>query len=80
VTHSQQLDDPAVRQEDDAFNRWPFSERLADTIASFDARAGAPVIGIYGKWGSGKTSVLNFLTSALADKHGDKPVLHRFNP
>lgn len=54
MTHNQQLDDPAVRQEDDAFNRWPFSERLADTIANFDAGAGAPVIGIYGKWGSGK--------------------------
>jgi hypothetical protein len=80
VTHNQQLDDPAVRQEDDAFNRWPFSERLADTIANFDAGAGAPVIGIYGKWGSGKTSVLNFLKSALADKHADKVVLHPFNP
>src|SRR5438128_2438748 len=80
VTHNQQVDDPAVRQEDDAFNRWPFSERLADTIANFDAGAGAPVIGIYGKWGSGKTSVLNFLKSALADKHGDKVVLHPFNP
>jgi KAP-like P-loop domain-containing protein len=80
VTHNQHLDDPAVRQEDDAFNRWPFSERLADTIANFDTSSGAPVIGIYGKWGSGKTSVLNFLRTALADKYGDKIVLHPFNP
>lgn len=27
-----------------------------------------------------QTSVLNFLKSALADKHGDKVVLHPFNP
>lgn len=80
LTYNQQLDDPAVRQEDDAFNRWPFSKRLADTIANFDGSAGAPVIGIYGKWGSGKTSVLNFLKSALEKEHGDKVVLQPFNP
>ena len=80
MTHNQQLDDPAVRKEDDAFNRWPFSKRLADTIAEFDATEGAPVIGIYGKWGSGKTSVLNFLNSALEEFHPDKVILHPFNP
>jgi predicted KAP-like P-loop ATPase len=80
VAHNQQLDDPAVNEGDDEFNRWRFSERLADTIANFDASGGAPVIGIYGKWGSGKTSVLNFLKASLADKHGDKVVLHPFNP
>lgn len=77
---NRQLDDPAVHKDDDAFNRWPFSQRLAHTIATFDARDGAPVIGIYGKWGSGKTSVLNFLKAALEQEHADKVVLHPFNP
>jgi predicted KAP-like P-loop ATPase len=80
VTRNQELDDPAVRKEDDAFNRWPFSKRLADTIAGFDTSGGAPVIGIYGKWGSGKTSVLNFLQSAVEEHHAGKTVLHPFNP
>lgn len=74
------LDEPATSQAEDAFNRWPFSKRLADTIAEFDATDGAPVIGIYGKWGSGKTSVLNFLNVVLKDQYADKVILHPFNP
>jgi hypothetical protein len=36
------LDNPAQQRQDDEFNRWPFSKRLADTIAAFDASEGAP--------------------------------------
>jgi len=55
------LDNPVHSPEEDEFNRWPFSKRLADTIANFDARGGAPAIGIYGRWGYGKSTVLNFI-------------------
>ncbi|CAL80248.1 hypothetical protein; putative P-loop ATPase (COG4928) [Bradyrhizobium sp. ORS 278] len=77
---NRQLGDPVVHKDDDAFNRWPFSQRLARMIATFDAREGAPVIGIYGKWGSGKTSVLNFLKKVLETEHADQVVLLSFNP
>lgn len=55
------LDNPQTDAAKDAFNRWPFSKRLADLIAGFDMTNGAPVIGIFGKWGYGKSTVLNYI-------------------
>jgi predicted KAP-like P-loop ATPase len=74
------LDNAAVRREEDAFNRWPFSKRLADTIAGFDASDGAPVLGVFGKWGYGKTTVLNFVQGVLETDHGDRVAIFQFNP
>ena len=74
------LDNPAEQQEEDEFNRWPFSERLADTIAGFDASQGAPVLGLFGTWGSGKSTVLNFVRAALEKNHGAHVTVFLFNP
>src|SRR5258705_12876342 len=74
------LDNPGSDPTEDAFNRWPFSKRLADTIAEFDTSNGAPVIGIFGKWGYGKSTVLNYIKRELETTHGDKVVLFEFNP
>jgi ABC-type Na+ transport system ATPase subunit NatA len=63
------LDIPVQSPDEDEFNRWPFSKRLANTIAAFDARAGAPVIGIYGRRGYGKSTVLNFIRTQLEEEH-----------
>jgi hypothetical protein len=74
------LDNPASSREDDQFNRWPFSKRLADTIATFDAHAGAPVFGVFGKWGYGKSSVLNFVMDVLQREYPKKIAVYEFNP
>jgi hypothetical protein len=74
------LDNPRSEPEEDAFNRWPFSKRLADTIAEFDTNNGAPVIGIFGKWGYGKSTVLNYVKRELETTHSDKVVVFEFNP
>lgn len=74
------LDNAVVRREEDAFNRWPFSKRLADTIAGFDAGDGAPVLGVFGKWGYGKTTVLNFVQSVLETDYADRMAIFAFNP
>jgi predicted KAP-like P-loop ATPase len=74
------LDNPGVDPEKDAFGRWPFSERLADAIAAFDAQSGAPVLGLFGKWGYGKSTVLNYVKAKIATAYVEKIVLYDFNP
>jgi hypothetical protein len=74
------LDNPQTDAARDAFNRWPFSKRLADLIAGFDTTNGAPVIGIFGKWGYGKSTVLNYIKHELETTHRDTIVAYEFNP
>jgi hypothetical protein len=63
--------------DSDELNFLPFATQLAATIAS--RKDPLPLIfGIYGEWGSGKTTVLNFLKGGL-DKHKDVICFH-FNP
>ncbi len=45
------LANPAVEPSEVAYTRWPFTERLTETLAGFDASEGAPVLGLFGKWG-----------------------------
>jgi len=54
------LDDPSS----DRFKRFPFAQRVAGTIA-FKKDPSSIVIGVYGAWGEGKTTVLNFIASEL---------------
>lgn len=70
--------DNAIKNPDlDEFNRRDFSERIAKTIAT-RKESKSLVIGIYGKWGEGKTTVLNFIAGEL--KHHDNIVPLTFNP
>ena len=74
------LDNPATRPEEDAFNRWPFSRRLAETIRGLDTAQGSPVLGLFGKWGDGKSTVLNLVRHALETDHADAVIVCSFNP
>jgi KAP family P-loop domain len=74
------LDNPCTDPAEDQFNRWPFSKRLADAIATFDTRDGAPVFGIFGRWGYGKSTVLNYVKRELSTTYSDRVVLFDFNP
>jgi predicted KAP-like P-loop ATPase len=70
------LDDP----KRDRLGRAPFARSLAKSITAFKG-TDSFVVGIYGPWGSGKSSVLNFLIRELDKKKGKKkPVVLRFNP
>jgi len=70
--------DNAIRDPDlDEFNRREFSERIARTIAA-RKESKSLVVGIYGKWGEGKTTVLNFIDGELK-KHTNVVPLN-FNP
>jgi hypothetical protein len=74
------LGNPAVHPDEDEFNRWPFSRALADRVVALGSTEGAPVVGLYGKWGYGKSSVLNFIKHHLEQEHAGKVVLFEFNP
>jgi len=70
-------DSPVHEQEQDRFSRWSFSERVAQVISK-RRDPSSIVIGLYGIWGDGKTSVLNFIEKSL---NSDKNVICiKFNP
>ncbi|EKU41282.1 P-loop NTPase fold protein [Lysinibacillus capsici] len=70
-------DAPIVDASQDVFNRFPFAQRIAKVISNRQD-ASSIVIGIYGAWGEGKTSVFNFIESELDQE--EHVVCIRFNP
>lgn len=63
-------DTPIKAMEQDLIGRAPFAERLSEILKS--AAGSEPlVIGLYGPWGSGKTSVINLVENALSRKDGN---------
>ncbi|MBD2005222.1 MULTISPECIES: KAP family P-loop NTPase fold protein [Cyanophyceae] len=70
-------DSPINNPEKDRFKRWSFAERVAQTIAS-RSDPSSIVIGIYGPWGDGKTTVLNFIEQGL--KESPNIICVKFNP
>ena len=69
---------PIERVSEDALNRQNVSKNLAKVMLEYSS-PDAFAIGIYGKWGSGKTSVLNMILEIIEEKSQDVVVL-RFNP
>lgn len=70
-------DEPITSKHQDRFGRAPYAARIAETIAKRLDPSGI-VIGLFGPWGDGKTSVLKMMEESL-DQHG-KVVTIRFNP
>ena len=57
-------DEPIKKSEDDRLNRRSFAESLAKTIVQ-NSFSSSFSIGLYGKWGSGKTSIVNMVLEAV---------------
>lgn len=76
-THTFSPDAPISTPEEDRFQRWPFAERVAHTLA-VRPDPSSLVVGIYGPWGDGKTSTLRMMERALK-KHAGVAVAN-FNP
>lgn len=70
-------DEPITGASQDRFNRAPFATRIADTIAR-RPESSSLVVGIFGPWGDGKTSVLKMMEEEL-ERHANVVVI-RFNP
>lgn len=61
----------------DEFGRQQFATRIAESIASRSEESSI-VFGLYGEWGQGKTTVLNFIRKKLENNQGI--ILINFNP
>ena len=78
------LDDAPKRAPgEDALGHASFADRLAEVLFNIDAPDGY-VVGLHGPWGSGKSSVLNFVCDQLEKRagagQGDAPRIVRFEP
>lgn len=70
-------DKPVALKSQDRFQRYDFSKRVAEKIVN-STDNDSIVIGIYGAWGEGKTSVINFIETELETYEDIIPI--RFNP
>ncbi len=69
--------DSAIKtRAEDHLNRWPFAQEIYG-IATTGPAEWSVRVGIYGEWGTGKSSVLEFI-GAMAER--DEHTLIRFNP
>lgn len=76
------VDQPINDKKDDLLGRKTFSKYLGKAIYEHNQEAGL-VIGLYGKWGTGKTSVINMTENVikkLAKKDKNKPLIIKFSP
>jgi KAP family P-loop domain len=69
-------DSPIHRREEDFFDRWRFASELWQVVGKAPQDWSVRV-GVYGRWGEGKTSVLNFLQYFAK---GDGHIVVWFNP
>lgn len=70
--------DTALQEpSEDQLGYYDFSKNIAETITQSVPSEGS-VIGIYGQWGSGKSTILNFIEYELEQRSDE--VIIRFNP
>lgn len=62
-------DDPLKKPEEDQLGRAAFARFLSRRIAAIPPDSGAYALHIYGPWGAGKSSLLNFLRADLTNGH-----------
>ena len=75
-------DKPIDTEEQDLLGRSSFSNQLGKAIYEYNGKDGL-VIGLFGKWGTGKTSVINMAANEinkLAENDDNKPLIMRFAP
>lgn len=72
-------DKPIRKITEDLLGRAPFSLQLAKAITNYNENSGL-VIGIYGGWGTGKTSIINMIENEISNLEDDKIIFIRFSP
>ena len=75
-------DKPIESSEQDLLGRTTFSKQLGEAIYKYDGKDGL-VLGVFGKWGTGKTSILNMVVkeiNQLSENNDDSPIIVNFAP
>jgi len=77
-------DQPIESSKDDILGRASFAQALGDAILSYKEKDSI-VIGLFGAWGSGKTSIINMAIEHIKsnpklNSDYEKPIVVRFNP
>ncbi len=75
-------DSPIKKEKDDLLNRSEFAKKFGQSILRMNAENGL-CIGMFGPWGSGKTSIINMLLEEIDQKavqQEPKPIVFDFNP
>lgn len=75
-------DKPIKTSEQDLLGRTIFSRQLGEAINSYDGKDGL-VLGLFGKWRTGKTSILNMVVNEinhLSEKTDNRPIIVNFSP
>lgn len=75
-------DRPIETGKQDLLGRSSFSNQLGKAIYEYNGKDGL-VIGLFGKWGTGKTSVINMAINEinrLAENDENKPMIMKFAP
>lgn len=72
-------DCPSTKPHEDLFGHAPFAECLANSICAYPNNDGL-VVALYGPWGAGKSTVLNYVKHYLEQSDEEKPVIVPFNP
>lgn len=69
---------PITKFDDDTLNRGSFAKSLAQVLLQYSFSSSF-TIGLYGKWGSGKTSLLNMVLESV-ESADNSTVILRYNP
>ena len=77
-------DKPIFNKKSDKLNRTEFSKQLAKAILSYTETDNF-TIGLSGRWGSGKTSIINMVVEEIDEltketNRDEKPIIVKFNP
>lgn len=60
-------DNPISKSSDDALGRYPQAQAFVSQVMALDAAQGL-VVGVLGRWGSGKTSFINFARDGFGER------------
>ena len=73
-------DQPIDTYKEDLLGRHSFAKALASSILSYE-QVDSISVGLFGEWGSGKTSIINMtLEEIRANPTTNKPLIMKFNP
>ena len=71
-------DRPINSEKEDAFQRYGFAKRIAETITKRQSKESI-VFGLFGAWGEGKTSIINFIQNEISNQDANY-IQITFNP